>query len=118
MKQILISIGVLVAIGGGAAWFLIPDGPPEEGRFHPDYTRVFNGFQEATSAAVGGNGVSSVQPDSECKQLEEHSWRCYRRWAPVGNPQAAEMLQADVDVYDDRVVVGEISRTPDTGSSK
>lgn len=81
--------------------------------FHPDHSRVFNGFQDAASDLVGGDGVGSVPPDSECKQVEDTAWRCYRRWAPPGNPDAAEILQADVDVYEDRVVVGEISRLPD-----
>jgi hypothetical protein len=106
MKMALMAIA-LSAIGLAT----LTVGPQDDGVFHPDHSRVFNNFQDATSALVGD--VSSVPPDSECKQTHESKWRCYRRWAPVGQPEAAEMLQADVDVYEQRVVVGTISRVPD-----
>lgn len=107
--------GVALLVGGGAVALAGVNRPSDEDVFHPDHTRVFNGFQKATSDLVGGDGVSSVPPDSECKQVAESLWRCYRRWAPAGNPGAAEILEADVNVYDDRIVVGEIGRTADPG---
>jgi len=103
----LVFVGVAV-VGSGVL------GPSEEGVFHPDHSRVFNEFQSKTSQLVGGGGVSSVDPVSECKQTADTVWRCYRRWAPVDEPEAAEVLQGDVNVYEDRVVVGQIERTPDS----
>jgi hypothetical protein len=99
---------------GGVAW---THRTPKDDAFDPDYNRVFNGFQQSTSELVGGDGVSSVEPDSDCKRVEDTRWRCYRRWAPVGHPEAAEILQADVNVYQDRVVVGTVSRTPDSSGN-
>jgi len=98
------------ALAGGVAW---AHRAPQDDVFNPDHDRVFNGFQQATSDLVGGGGVSSVEPDSDCKQVADTQWRCFRRWAPVGHPDAAQVLEADVDVYRDRVVVGTISRSPD-----
>lgn len=115
MRDVKVLLAVVVLLVGGSAVLFVfdPLDPSEEGRFHPDHTKVFNEFQDAVSAFVGGDGVSSVPPDSECKQTDDDSWRCYRRWAPVGHPEAAEVLEANVEVYEDRVVVGQISRTPD-----
>ena len=84
---------------------------PKDNAFDSDYVRVSNGFQMATSKVVGE--VSSVETDSECSKIDESRWRCYRRWAPVGQPDAVEVLEAQVNVYEQRVVVGHISRTPD-----
>lgn len=109
----MIAVGALLLVGAFAALVSGVLGPSEEGVFHPDHTRVMSGFQDAASELVGGGGVSSVPPESECKQVDEATWRCYRRWAPLGKPGAAEILQADVNVYPDRVVVGEVDRLPD-----
>ena len=109
MKSLLLVAAVLTV--GTVAFVGFTDGPNDEGVFHPDHSRVFNSFQDATSERVGE--VSSVAPDSECKQIEANKWRCYRRWAPVGRPGAALILEADLNVYDERVVVGAISRVPD-----
>ena len=111
--KVVLALVALLLVGGGAIVLSGVLGPSEEGVFHPDHTRVSNGFQDATSDLVGGDGASSVPPDSECKQVDDTTWRCYRRWAPVGHPDAAEILQSDVNVYNDRVVVGEISRMRD-----
>jgi hypothetical protein len=111
--KVMVALVVLLLLGGGAVVFPGAFGPSEEGVFHPDHTRVFNGFQDATSDLVGGDGLSGVPPDSECKQVDDTAWRCYRRWAPVGHPGAAEILQSEVNVYDERVVIGEISRMLD-----
>lgn len=111
-RKIAILLPV-VAVSGIASFLLLDDRPPEDDRFHPDHTRVFNGFQDAASELLGGGGVGSVPPDSDCRQLNESTWRCYRRWAPVGQPNAAEVLEAEVSVYDDRVVVGRITRRSD-----
>lgn len=108
-----IAILLPVVVASGLAGFVLIDQSPDDDSFHPDHTRVFNGFQEAASALLGGGGVGSVPPDSDCRRLDESTWRCYRRWAPVGQPNAPEVLSAEVSVYDDRVVVGRISRRPD-----
>ena len=102
----------LLIIGGvGMVALVAFDRPNDEGIWHPDHTRVFNGFQSGIRPITGG--VSSVEPDSECKQIEDSLWRCYSRWAPVGEPGAVEILEGDVTVYDDRIVVGEVTRTPE-----
>lgn len=109
--NLMVSLLVLSLLGIAA--FFVLDRPPEDDRFHPDYSRVFNGFQSAASDLLGNGGVGSVAPDSDCRQLDASTWRCYRRWAPVDRPTAVEVLEAEVSVYDDRVVVGRISRRPD-----
>lgn len=110
----MVGLVALALLGLGGFWILTLNGSKEQGGWSdPDYTRVFNGFQQASSAIVGNGGVGSVEPDSECKLIDDTTWRCYRRWAPVGHPEKAELLQGDVDVYQDRVVVGPVSRTPD-----
>jgi hypothetical protein len=112
MRVVFALMGLVVA-GGIAIAVIDQQGSSQDGVFHPDHSEVFNEFQRATSELVGNDGVSSVPPDSECKQIEETTWRCYRRWAPVDQPEAVEILQADVEVYEDRVVVGEVSRSLD-----
>lgn len=107
-----VLLGVLAGLVATAlAFVLLSAEPREDGVFHPDHSRVFNGFQEAASDLVGD--VSSVPPDSECRQVDSSTWRCYRRWAPIGRPDGAEILEAEVNVYEDRVVVGRITRQPD-----
>lgn len=108
----LVGSGILL-LAGVAVPFSGVLGPSKDGVFHPDHGRVSNEFQTTTSRIVGGGGVSSVEPDSECKQTADTVWRCYRRWALVNHPEAAEVLQGDVNVYEDRVVVGSIERVPD-----
>ena len=90
MKLVLVVATLVVA--GSFAFMALTGGPSDEGAFHPDHTRVFNGFQDATSELVGE--VSSVEPDSNPKQINDSKWRCYRRWAPVGRPAAAEIIRS------------------------
>lgn len=104
--KVMLVLVALLLVGGGAIVFSGVLGPSEKGVFHPDHPRVCNGFQDATSKLVGGDGASIVPHDSECMQVDDAAWRCYRRWAPVGHPEADEILQSDVNVYDGRVVVG------------
>lgn len=60
--KVVLALVALLVVGGGAIVLSGVLGPSEEGMFHPDHTRVFNGFQDATSDLVGGDGVSSVPP--------------------------------------------------------
>ncbi|HET7690493.1 MAG TPA: hypothetical protein VFK41_08950 [Nocardioidaceae bacterium] len=113
LKRVAFAL-TFAALGAVLALTFFQQGQePQSDAFDPDHSRVFNGFQQSTSVVLGNKGVSSVEPDSECKRLEKLTWRCYRRWAPVGHPDQAQIIQADVNVYDDRVVVGEIERIPD-----
>jgi hypothetical protein len=106
-------VSLLILCLSAIAAFVVIDRSPEDDRFHSDYARVFNGFQSAASDLLGNGGAGSVAPDSDCRQLDASTWRCYRRWAPIERPTAVKVLEAEVSVYDDRVVVGRISRRPD-----
>jgi hypothetical protein len=112
MRRALAVLALLAV--GGLILYVVSDEPPDDGVFHPDYTRVFNEFQTSVSALVGQ--VSSVPQDSECKRVADARWRCYRRWAPPGQPNEARIFEADVNVYQERVVVGEVSRVRDSAA--
>jgi hypothetical protein len=77
------------------------EGPPE----------VSNAFWD--QVAVGDPG-STVDPESNCKEIGKQEFRCYARWAPTG--------QAEVFTYegivnvspDGKVVVSDLSRQPES----
>jgi hypothetical protein len=89
-----------VAIGNGessvseAPW---GQGPPE----------VSNAFWD--EVAVGKAG-SSVEPESNCKELAKQEFRCYARWAPVGHVDVLT-YEGTVNVYPDgRIIVSGLTR--------
>lgn len=65
LMKTIFAICALLLVGGGAYVLLGVLGLSQGGVFHPDHMRVFNGFHDATSELVGGDGVNSVPPDSE-----------------------------------------------------
>jgi hypothetical protein len=107
----LLALGCLVV--GGVAGFAIgggggtePDAPWGEGP-----SEVANAFWDKVGV---GNAGSSVEPEASCKEIGKQEFRCYARWAPVGQSEVFT-YEGTVNVYPDgKIVVSDLGRQPET----
>jgi hypothetical protein len=77
------------------------DGPAE----------VSNAFWDRVAV---GDGGSSVEPESSCKEIGIQQYRCYARWAPTGQDKVFT-YEGTVNVYPDgKIVVSEFGREPES----
>lgn len=110
MHWLLVLCSVVI---GGVAGFLIrgageaePVAPWGEGS-----AEVSNAFWNRV--AVGNSG-SSVEPDSTCKEVGRQEYRCYARWAPIGQERVF-IHEGTVNVYPDgKIIVSDFGREPES----
>jgi hypothetical protein len=105
--QWLLAIGI--AAVGGVSGFLIAgaDGSEPVAPWGEGPPEVSNAFWEKVAV---GNAGSSVEPESNCKEIGKQEFRCYARWAPVGEG-GVFTYEGTVNVYPDgNIVVSEFSR--------
>ena len=102
----------LVLVGGvGGFWIAGVGGPEPLAPWGEGPPEVSNAFWD--KVAVGKAG-SSVEPESNCKEIGEQEFRCYARWAPVSQDEVFT-YEGTVNVYPDgKIVVSELSRQPES----
>jgi hypothetical protein len=105
----------LLVVGGATGLALgvaIGSGEPSvsEAPWGQGPAEVTNAFWD--EVAVGKAG-SSVEPESNCKELAKQEFRCYARWAPVGQVSVFT-YEGTVNVYPDgRIIVSDLTRRPE-----
>ena len=106
----LLVVGCLLL--GGVAGFVIDgaDGAEPDALWGHGPPEVSNAFWNKVAVGVAG---SSVEPESNCKEIGKQEYRCYARWSPVGQRDVFT-YEGTVNVYPDgKVVVSDFARQPE-----